>query len=60
VIYSLVRVISEIIELSFDNMFHIMKRKGHGALEGFSDDLRMKDIFKYAKVPQGQINAILC
>jgi hypothetical protein len=39
VIYSLMRVSSDIIEVIFDNMFEIVKRKGHGTLEGCFDVL---------------------
>ena len=35
-IYSLARVNGEIIKISFDNMFEIVKNKGHGTLEGCS------------------------
>jgi hypothetical protein len=50
VIYSLARVSSEIIEVSFENMFEIVKIKGHGMLEGCSDVFKAKRIFLVCKI----------
>ena len=44
-IHSLVRVSSEIIEVGFDYMLEILKREGHGSLEGFSSVFKFKRNF---------------
>jgi hypothetical protein len=50
VIYFLARVSSEIIEVIFNNMFEIVKRKGHGMLEGFSNIIKDERNFSVCKI----------
>jgi hypothetical protein len=49
-IHSLARVSSKIIEVSFDYVFEIMKRKSHGLLEGFSDIFSGRKAFSGMKM----------
>jgi hypothetical protein len=48
-IHFLARVSSKIIEVSFEYVFEIMKRKIHGSLEGFSDVFQAKRNFSVCK-----------
>jgi hypothetical protein len=45
VIYSLERVSNKIIDTRFDNMLEIIKSKGHGSLEGFSNVFKVERYF---------------
>ena len=49
VIHFLMRVSIDIIEVRFDNMLEIVKRKGHGALEGCFDVFKAKMHFPICK-----------
>ena len=60
VIRSLARVSNNIIKVIFDYVLKIMKIESHGTLKGSPMFLRLKGILWYVKVPQGQINVILC
>ena len=58
--HSHTRMSSKVIQKYFDNWLEIVKIKVIAHWKVAPAFLRLKGIFRYANVPQGQINAVLC